>query len=100
MNQTQSYMDMHPGPHISSGPSYSHSATAAPLGHYPQYQPPMPSASANYGPPQTYGTYGYANGVTSPQPATGPVGPQVQSQSLQLPGTPHGPLEMSPLLTW
>jgi enhanced filamentous growth protein 1 len=88
MNQTQSYMDMHPGSHLSSGPSYTHAAPTAPLGHYPQYgQPPaMPPASSHYGPPPAYGTYGYPNGVTSPQSVTGAVSQQVQSQMTSLPG--------------
>lgn len=87
MNQTQSYMDMHPGSHISSGPSYSHSAPA-PIGHYQPYQQPpvIPPASQHYGQPQTYGSYAYANGVTSPQSANGPVGQQIQPQNLSLPG--------------
>lgn len=81
-------MDMHPAAHISSGPSYSHSATAAPLGHYQQYQQPpvIPPASTHYGPPQGYSNYGYANGVTSPQSATGHVAQHVQSQMPSLPG--------------
>jgi len=88
MNQTQSYMEMHPGSHISSGPSYNHAAPTAPLGHYPQYpQPPViPPSSSHYGPPQAYSTYGYANGVTSPQSAIGSVSQQVQSQITSLPG--------------
>ena len=87
MNQTQSYMEMHPASHISSGPSYSHSAPA-PLAHYQQYpQPPvLPPSSNHYGAPQSYNSYGYANGVTSPQSATGPVAQQVQSQIPSLPG--------------
>ncbi|KIV90946.1 hypothetical protein, variant [Exophiala mesophila] len=86
MNQTQSYMDMHPGSHISSGPSYSHSAPA-PIGHYQQYQQPpvIPPASQHYGQPQTYGSYAYTNGVTSPQSTNGPVGQQIQPQNLSLP---------------
>jgi len=88
MNQTQPYMDMHAASHISSGPSHSYSAPSAPLGHYQQYQQPpvIPPASQHYGPTQTYGSYGYANGVTSPQSASGPIGQQVQSQIPSLPG--------------
>jgi len=80
MNQTQSYMDMHSGSHMSSGPTYSHAATAGPLSHYAGYQQSgvMPPASAHYGPGPAYATYGY-NGVTSPQSA----GPQ---SGIQLPG--------------
>ncbi|KIW98498.1 uncharacterized protein Z519_00159 [Cladophialophora bantiana CBS 173.52] len=89
MNQTQSYLDMHPGSHISSGPSYSHAGSTAPLGHYQQYQQPPISASSHYGPPQPYGTYGYPNGVTSPQSATGPVAQQV-SQITSLPAIMTG----------
>ncbi|KIW10273.1 hypothetical protein PV08_11235 [Exophiala spinifera] len=92
MNQTQPYMDMHPGSHISSGPSYSHSATA-PMGHYQPYQQPpiLPPTSTHYTHPQAYSGYGYANGVTSPQSASGPVGQPVQSQipSLPTPGPAH-----------
>ncbi|KAH0846913.1 hypothetical protein FOPE_12362 [Fonsecaea pedrosoi] len=79
MNQTQSYLDMHPGSHISSGPSYSHAGSTAPLSHYQQYQQPPIPASSHYGPPPTYGTYGYTNGVASPQSATGPVAQQITS---------------------
>lgn len=88
MNQTQTYMDMHGPPHMSSAPSYSHPASAAPMQHYPQYQhqPVMQPNSAHYGPPPTYSSYGYTNGVTSPQSAGGPMGPGVQSQNIQLPG--------------
>ncbi|EXJ80256.1 hypothetical protein A1O1_08398 [Capronia coronata CBS 617.96] len=91
MNQAQPYMDMHPASHISSGPSYSHSATTAPLGHYQQYQQPpvIPPAPTHYGHPQGYSNYGYANGVTSPQSATGHVAQQVQSQMPSLPGDPQ-----------
>ncbi|EXJ86458.1 hypothetical protein A1O3_03409 [Capronia epimyces CBS 606.96] len=92
MNQTQSYMDLHPASHLSSGPSYSHSVTTAPLGHYQQYQQPpvIPPASTHYGPPQ-YSNYGYANGVTSPQPATGHIAQQVQSHMPSLPAMMTGP---------
>ncbi|KAL2429076.1 Cell pattern formation-associated protein stuA [Exophiala dermatitidis] len=93
MNQTQSYMDMHSASHMSSGPSYSHPAGTAPLGHYQQYQQPpiIPPASTHYGPPQAYGNYGYANGVTSPQSAAGHVSQQVQSQMPSLPAMMPGP---------
>ncbi|KAJ9500389.1 hypothetical protein LTR99_001592 [Exophiala xenobiotica] len=91
MNQAQPYMDMHPGSHISSGPSYSHPATA-PMGHYQPYQQPpiLPPASAHYPHPQAYSTYGYANGITSPQSAAGPVG-QPAPLSAMITGTvaPH-----------
>lgn len=88
MNQPQPYMDMHSSPHLTSGPSYSHSAAPAPMPHYPQYQQPpvMPPTPGHYGPPQSYGGYGYPSGVTSPQSAGGHVGSQVQSQGIQLPG--------------
>ncbi|EXJ63039.1 hypothetical protein A1O7_03484 [Cladophialophora yegresii CBS 114405] len=90
MNQTQSYMEMHPGSHISSGPSYTHAAPTAPLGHYQQYPQPPPPATSHYGPSPTYGTYGYPNGVTSPQSVTGPVPQQVQSQITSLPAIMTG----------
>jgi enhanced filamentous growth protein 1 len=86
MNQNPPYMDMHAGSHMSSAPSYSHPASA-PMHHYPQYQqPPVMQPGSHYAPPQ-YSNYGYANGVTSPQSATGPMGPGgFQSQNIQLPG--------------
>ncbi|RMZ81394.1 hypothetical protein DV738_g2226, partial [Chaetothyriales sp. CBS 135597] len=75
MNQPQPYMDMHSGPHISSGPAYSHAAhvTAPPMQHYTyQAQPVLPPNSTHYAPP-SYSSYAYgANGVTSPQSAPGP----------------------------
>ncbi len=85
MNQNPPYMDMHAGSHMSSAPSYSHPANA-PMPHYPQYQhPPVMQHGSHYAPPQ-YSNYGYANGVTSPQSATGPMGPGYGSQNIQLPG--------------
>jgi enhanced filamentous growth protein 1 len=79
-------MDMHPGSHLSSGPSYTHASPTAPMGHYQYPQPaPMPSASSHYGPPPGYGSYGYPNGVTSPQSVTGPVS-QVHTGMNSLPG--------------
>lgn len=57
------------------------------MGHYQPYQQPpiLPPASTHYPHPQAYNSYGYANGVTSPQSATGPVGQPVQSQIPSLP---------------
>jgi len=85
-------MDMHAPHHMSSAPSYSHPASAAPMQHYPQYQPQpvMQPSSAHYGPPPTYSSYGYPNGVTSPQSAGGHIGPGVQSQNIQLPAMSMG----------
>ena len=86
MNQNPPYMDMHAGSHMSSAPSYAHPASA-PMSHYPQYQHPPPmQPGSHYAPPQ-YSNYGYANGVTSPQSATGPMGSGYPSQNIQLPGT-------------
>ncbi|KAI1617932.1 hypothetical protein EDD36DRAFT_17147 [Exophiala viscosa] len=101
MNQTHSYMEMHPGSHISSGPSpYSHPATAAPMGHYQQYQQPpvMPPASTQYGHSQPYSNYGYPNGVTSPQSATGPVSQPVNSLPAMSSMTPHSYVPQTPTL--
>jgi protein SOK2 len=83
---------MHPAPHLASHPSYSQDPPSAPLGHYQQYQqgPVLPQGSGHYGPPQPYGSYGYANGVTSPQSVGGPVGQQNQSQIPPLPGKQTG----------
>lgn len=82
-------MDMHHAPpHMSSAPSYSHPASA-PMQHYQQYQhhqPVMQPNPGHYGHPPTYSSYGYANSVTSPQSAGGPLGPGVQSQNVTLPG--------------
>ena len=85
MNQHPPYMDMHAGSHMSSAPSYSHPASA-PMPHYPQYQhPPVMQPGSHYA-PQQYSNYGYANGVTSPQSATGPMSSSYPSQNIQLPG--------------
>jgi enhanced filamentous growth protein 1 len=80
-------MDMHAPPHMSSAPTYSHSASA-PMQHYPQYQhqPVMQPTSGHYGHPPSYSSYGYTNGVTSPQSAGTHMGGPVQSQNVTLPG--------------
>jgi enhanced filamentous growth protein 1 len=55
--------------------------------HYPQYQhQPVMQPGSHYGPPSGYPSYGYANGVTSPQSAGGHMGTAMQSQNIQLPG--------------
>lgn len=93
MNQSQPYMDMHPAPHMSSAQSYApQPATSG--AHYSQYQqqpPVLQPGSGHYAPaPTSYGSYGYTNGVTSPQsaghPGSAPVGSQVPSHGLTLPG--------------
>lgn len=94
MNQPQPYMDMHPAPHMSSAQPYaSQPATSGGVPHYPQYQQQqvLQPGPGHYAPaPASYGTYGYANGVTSPQsasqPNSTPVGSQVPSHGLTLPG--------------
>src|SRR5271163_2045 len=94
MNQSQPYMDMHTAPHMSSAQPYaSQPATSGGVPHYPQYQQQqvLQPGSGHYAPaPTSYGTYGYANGVTSPQsgsqPGSTPVGSQVPSHGLTLPG--------------
>ena len=94
MNQGQPYMDMHSAPHMSSAQPYaSQPATSGGVPQYPQYQQQqvLQPGSGHYAPaPTSYGTYGYANGVTSPQsgsqPGSTPVGSQVPSHGLTLPG--------------
>ena len=94
MNQPQPYMDMHSAPHMSSSQPYAPQATTSGgVPHYPQYQQQqvLQPGSGHYAPaPASYGTYGYANGVTSPQsashPGSAPVGSQVPSHGLTLPG--------------
>ena len=79
---------------MSSAQSYaSQPATSGGVPHYSQYQQQqvLQPGSGHYGPaPTSYGTYGYANGVTSPQsahqPGSTPVGSQVPSHGLTLPG--------------
>src|SRR2546423_7349786 len=76
MNQPQPYLDMHSAPHMSSAQPYaSQPATSGGVPHYPQYQQQqvLQPGSGPYAPaPTSYGTYGYANGVTSPQSASQP----------------------------
>ncbi len=94
MNQAPSYMDAHQS-HMSGGQPYApQSATAGGMSHYPQYQqqpPVLQPGPGSYAPtPGSYGQYGYANGVTSPQSAAQSVsasmGSQVPAQLLPLPG--------------
>jgi hypothetical protein len=94
MNQPQPYIDMHAAPHMSSAQPYaSQPATSGGVPHYPQYQQQqiLQPGPGHYAPaPTSYGTYGYPNGVTSPQsasqPSSTPVGSQVPSHGLTLPG--------------
>ena len=94
MNHSQPYMDMHTAPHLSSAQPYaSQPASSGGVPHYPQYQQQqlLQPGSGHYAPaPTSYGAYGYANGVTSPQQApqqgSTPVGSQVPSHGLTLPG--------------
>lgn len=94
MNPSQQYMDSHQS-HMSTGQSYTpQSATAGGMSHYPQYQqqpPVLQPGPGSYAPsPSSYGQYGYSNGVTSPQsggqPVSAPMGGQMNSQLLPLPG--------------
>lgn len=94
MNQTQPYMDMHSS-HLSSAQSYApQGATAGSLPHYQPYQqqpPVIQQGSTTYAPASgTYPSYGYSNGVTSPQSGSQPVSTamnsQVPAQLLPLPG--------------
>lgn len=80
---------------MSTGQSYTpQSATAGGMSHYPQYQqqpPVLQPGPGSYAPsPSSYGQYGYSNGVTSPQgggqPVSAPMGGQMNSQLLPLPG--------------
>ena len=77
----------------SAQPYTSQPATSGGVPHYPQYQQQqvLQPGSGHYAPaPTSYGTYGYANGVTSPQSGSQPgstqVGSQVPSHGLTLPG--------------
>ncbi|SLM40030.1 apses transcription factor [Lasallia pustulata] len=94
MNPSQQYMDSHQS-HMSTGQSYTpQSATAGGMSHYPQYQqqpPVLQPGPGSYAPsPGSYGHYAYSNGVTSPQsagqPVSAPMGGQMNSQLLPLPG--------------
>lgn len=95
MNQTQPYMDVHPS-NLSSAQSYTpHGAPAASLPpQYHQYpQPPVlqPGATSYASSAaSSYPSYGYSNGVTSPQsgpqPVTNSLVPQTPAQILPLPG--------------
>lgn len=94
----QPYMDMHHS-HLSGGQQVApQTVTSGGMSHYSQYgQPPLlQPGPGNYSPAQsTYTSYGYANGVASPQTATHPVsgamvGSQVSAQHLPLPGKSSG----------
>ncbi|KAI9707320.1 MAG: hypothetical protein M1836_000280 [Candelina mexicana] len=97
MNQAQPYMDVHQS-HMSGGqPHPPQSAPAGGLSHYQQYQQPplLQHGPGSYSPaPSSYGQYGYANGVTSPQSAGHPgatsMGSQVPAQLLPLPAMAPG----------
>lgn len=89
MNHNQSW-DMHQ-PHLSAGPQ--HAPSTATTGGMPQYsysQPPLLQPGPNTYASNPYPQYGYANGITSPQPAVNPVsapmGSGMGSHLLPLPG--------------
>ena len=90
MNANQQYTDSQHS-HLSGGPPYTpQSQTSGGMAHYPQYQqqaPPLQPIHGSYAPSPSYGQYGYATGVTSPQNAGQPVAaPQMNSQQHPLPG--------------
>ena len=88
-----SYLDMHHS-HLSGGQHSAPQTVTSGMSHYSQYgQPPLlQPGPGNYSPAQSsYGSYGYSNGVASPQTAThagsgGMIGSQVPPQLLPLPG--------------
>lgn len=86
MNPSQQYVDSQHS-HMSGGPSYApQSQTSGGMSHYPQYQqqaPALQPVHGSYAPSPSYGQYGYATGVTSPQAAGQSVS---NSQLLPLPG--------------
>ncbi|MCJ1406006.1 hypothetical protein MMC19_000071 [Ptychographa xylographoides] len=89
MNANQQYTDSQHS-HLSGGPPYTpQSQTSGGMAHYPQYQqqaPPLQPIHGSYAPSPSYGQYGYATGVTSPQNAGQPVAaPQMNSQQHPLP---------------
>jgi protein SOK2 len=93
MNQTQPYMDVHPSHFSSPQPYASHGATAGAMASYPHYQqPPVLQQPGSTGYPSTASSYsyGYTNGVTSPQTTSQPpstsMSSQVPAQLLPLPG--------------
>ncbi|PGG97448.1 protein SOK2 [Blastomyces parvus] len=91
MNQTQSYLDVHTS-HLSSAQPYSsHGAPASSIPPYQYSQPPVlqPGSSYSSSGASSYPSYGYPNGVTSPQSATQAVtnalSSHVPAQILPLP---------------
>ena len=98
MNHGTAYMDMHHS-HMSGGqPQTPQTVTSGGMPHYSQYgQPPLlQPGPGSYSPAQnSFGQYGYANGVASPQSAGHPssgamVGSQVPAQLLPLPAMAPG----------
>ncbi|PGH14785.1 hypothetical protein AJ79_02801 [Helicocarpus griseus UAMH5409] len=72
MNQTQPYMDVHTS-HLSSAQPYSsHGTPATGVPPYQYSQPPVLQPGSSYASTasSSYSSYGYPNGVTSPQSAT------------------------------
>ncbi|PGH33283.1 protein SOK2 [[Emmonsia] crescens] len=91
MNQTQPYLDVHTS-HLSSAQPYSsHGAPPSGIPPYQYSQPPVlqPGSSYSSSAGSSYHSYGYPNGVTSPQSATQAVthalSSHVPAQILPLP---------------
>jgi len=93
MNPSQQYVDSQHS-HMSGGPSYApQSQTSGGMAHYPQYPqqaPPLQPVHGSYAPSSSYGQYGYATGVTSPQAAGQPS----NAQLLPLPGETNSPTNL------
>ncbi|KMW69476.1 hypothetical protein BDDG_13619 [Blastomyces dermatitidis ATCC 18188] len=92
MNQTQSYLDVHTS-HLSSAQPYSsHGTPASSIPPYQYSQPPVLQSGSSYSSSgaSSYPSYGYPNGVASPQSATQAVtnalSSHVPAQILPLPG--------------
>lgn len=92
MNQTQPYLDVHASHLPSAQPYSSHSTSASGIPPYQYSQPPVlqPGSSYSSSGASSYPSYGYPNGVTSPQSATQAVtntmSSHVPAQILPLPG--------------
>ncbi|EEH49188.2 uncharacterized protein PADG_05267 [Paracoccidioides brasiliensis Pb18] len=90
MNQTQPYLDVHTS-HLSSAQPYSsHGTPATGIPPYQYSQPPVLQSGSSYSSTgsSSYPSYGYSNGVTSPQSAT-----QAVTNAL----TAHVPAQILPL---
>ncbi|QSS51723.1 cell pattern formation-associated protein [Histoplasma capsulatum var. duboisii H88] len=91
MNQTQPYLDVHASHLPSAQPYSSHSTSASGIPPYQYSQPPVlqPGSSYSSSGASSYPSYGYPNGVTSPQSATQAVtntmSSHVPAQILPLP---------------